>query len=61
LSFLSYKPSAIVRNGWTIRRARRAVRYAYLDGKTRDRKSPVERSRTIRPPKLFLISLKAGV
>jgi superfamily II DNA or RNA helicase len=37
-----------------------AVRYAYLDGKTRDRKSPVEQFQNDPSTKLFLISLKAG-
>ncbi len=36
------------------------VRYAYLDGKTRDRKSPVEQFQNDPQTKLFLISLKAG-
>ena len=36
------------------------VRYAYLDGKTRDRKSPVEQFQNDPDTKLFLISLKAG-
>jgi len=36
------------------------VRYAYLDGKTRDRKSPVEQFQNDPETKLFLISLKAG-
>jgi len=36
------------------------VRYAYLDGKTRDRKSPVEQFQNDPSTKLFLISLKAG-
>jgi superfamily II DNA or RNA helicase len=38
----------------------RPVRYAYLDGKTRDRKSPVEQFQNDPATKLFLISLKAG-
>jgi SNF2 family DNA or RNA helicase len=38
----------------------KAVRYAYLDGKTRDRKSPVEQFQNDPETKLFLISLKAG-
>ncbi|HUO10798.1 MAG TPA: SNF2-related protein [Phycisphaerae bacterium] len=36
------------------------TRYAYLDGKTRDRKSPVEQFQNDPDTKLFLISLKAG-
>ncbi len=36
------------------------VRYAYLDGKTRDRKSPVEQFQNDPNTRLFLISLKAG-
>jgi superfamily II DNA or RNA helicase len=36
------------------------VRYAYLDGKTRDRKSPVEQFQNDPATRLFLISLKAG-
>ncbi len=36
------------------------VRYAYLDGKTRDRKSPVEQFQNDPDTKLFLVSLKAG-
>ncbi|MGN6370055.1 MAG: SNF2-related protein [Phycisphaerae bacterium] len=36
------------------------ARYAYLDGKTRDRKSPVEQFQNDPDTKLFLISLKAG-
>ncbi len=36
------------------------VRYAYLDGKTRDRKSPVEQFQNDPDTRLFLISLKAG-
>jgi superfamily II DNA or RNA helicase len=36
------------------------VRYAYLDGKTRDRKTPVEQFQNDPDTKLFLISLKAG-
>ena len=36
------------------------VRYAYLDGKTRDRKSPVEQFQHDPSTQLFLISLKAG-
>jgi superfamily II DNA or RNA helicase len=35
-------------------------RYAYLDGKTRDRKSPVEQFQNDPATRLFLISLKAG-
>jgi superfamily II DNA or RNA helicase len=35
-------------------------RYAYLDGKTRDRKSPVEQFQNDPDTRLFLISLKAG-
>ncbi|MCL2646300.1 MAG: SNF2 family helicase [Phycisphaerales bacterium] len=38
----------------------RQIRYAYLDGKTRDRKSPVEQFQNDPATKLFLISLKAG-
>ncbi len=38
----------------------KTVRYAYLDGKTRDRKSPVEQFQNDPETKLFLISLKAG-
>jgi SNF2 family DNA or RNA helicase len=38
----------------------KSVRYAYLDGKTRDRKSPVEQFQNDPDTKLFLISLKAG-
>ncbi len=38
----------------------KGVRYAYLDGKTRDRKSPVEQFQNDPTTKLFLISLKAG-
>jgi SNF2 family DNA or RNA helicase len=38
----------------------KTVRYAYLDGKTRDRKSPVEQFQNDPGTKLFLISLKAG-
>jgi superfamily II DNA or RNA helicase len=41
-------------------RAGGPVRYAYLDGKTRDRKSPVEQFQNDPGTKLFLISLKAG-
>jgi superfamily II DNA or RNA helicase len=36
------------------------ARYAYLDGKTRDRKSPVEQFQNDPNTRLFLISLKAG-
>jgi superfamily II DNA or RNA helicase len=36
------------------------VKYAYLDGKTRDRKSPVEQFQNDPSTQLFLISLKAG-
>ncbi len=39
---------------------KRPVQYAYLDGKTRDRKSPVEQFQNDPNTKLFLISLKAG-
>ena len=38
----------------------RPVQYAYLDGKTRDRKSPVEQFQNDPATRLFLISLKAG-
>jgi superfamily II DNA or RNA helicase len=38
----------------------RPVQYAYLDGKTRDRKSPVEQFQNDPNTRLFLISLKAG-
>jgi superfamily II DNA or RNA helicase len=36
------------------------VKYEYLDGRTRDRKTPVDRFQTDPETKLFLISLKAG-
>lgn len=36
------------------------IPYAYLDGHTRDRKSPVEQFQNDRDKKVFLISLKAG-
>jgi len=36
------------------------TRYAYLDGKTRDRKTPVDQFQSDPDTKLFLISLKAG-
>ena len=36
------------------------VRYEYLDGRTRDRKTPVEKFQNDPDCKLFLISLKAG-
>jgi hypothetical protein len=39
---------------------RRKLTYEYLDGKTRDRKSKVERFQTDDDCRLFLISLKAG-
>jgi SNF2 family DNA or RNA helicase len=39
---------------------REGVSYEYLDGKTRDRQSCVERLQTDPECKLFLISLKAG-
>lgn len=39
---------------------REKVAYEYLDGRTRDRKTPVERFQTDPNIKLFLISLKAG-
>lgn len=39
---------------------RNAITYAYLDGKTSDRKSVVDRFQTEEDCKLFLISLKAG-
>ncbi len=38
----------------------RGVRYEYLDGKTRDRQTPVERFQTDPESRLFLISIKAG-
>ena len=38
----------------------RKIRYEYLDGKTNDRKSPVQRFQTDDACQLFLISLKAG-
>ncbi|MCE9546989.1 MAG: SWF/SNF helicase family protein, partial [Planctomycetia bacterium] len=38
----------------------RKIVYEYLDGKTRDRKAPVERFQTDPKCPLFLISLKAG-
>ena len=47
---------AIVRN----RLDKEKVVYEYLDGKTRDRKTPVDRFQTDPTCKLFLISLKAG-
>ncbi len=47
---------AIVRN----RLDNSHTRYAYLDGKTRDRKSPVEQFQNDPETKLFLVSLKAG-
>jgi SNF2-related domain/Helicase conserved C-terminal domain/SWIM zinc finger len=37
-----------------------AIAYEYLDGKTRDRQTPVERFQNEPESKLFLISLKAG-
>jgi len=39
---------------------REGIAYEYLDGKTRDRQSPVERFQNDPDCKLFLISLKAG-
>jgi superfamily II DNA or RNA helicase len=47
---------AIVRRGLEERR----VDYCYLDGKTRDRQSIVERFQSASGPPAFLISLKAG-
>jgi hypothetical protein len=47
---------AIVRN----RLDKEGVRYEYLDGRTRDRATPVERFQNDPESKLFLISLKAG-
>jgi SNF2 family DNA or RNA helicase len=47
---------AIVRN----RLDKEKVVYEYLDGRTRDRKTPVDRFQTDPNVKLFLISLKAG-
>jgi hypothetical protein len=47
---------AIVRN----RLDREKVSYEYLDGRTRDRQTPVERFQADPACKLFLISLKAG-
>src|SRR5262249_59840259 len=47
---------AIVRE----RLARESIPYEYLDGRTRDRASKVERFQNDPDCKLFLISLKAG-
>ena len=38
----------------------RGIRYSYLDGKTKDRRSPIEEFETNEEIRLFLISLKTG-